>query len=90
MKQTSAVTTLSLSDMIGAHIEYAYTQHLDGTADMIETGTIQSVRELKNGKLELFVVPDNDKRMAKYRIAETHLLRYLHHTNINQTAKATA
>lgn len=83
----SPVTDLNLSAMLGARIEYAYTQRLDGTPDMIETGTIASVKELKNGALELYVKPDNPARMSKYRIAETHLLRYLHS---NQTAKATA
>lgn len=83
----SPVTDLNLSAMMGARIEYAYTQHLDATPDMIETGTIQSVKELKNGALELYVTPDNPLRMSKYRIAEQHLLRYLHS---NQTAKATA
>jgi hypothetical protein len=68
---------LNLSSMIGATIEYAYTQNLDGTPDMVEVGTIASVRELKGGELEMYVVPQNPNRMAKYRIAETHLLRYV-------------
>lgn len=71
------VTTLKLSDMIGAHIEYAYTQNLDGSPDMIETGIIKSIKELPSGNLELYVVPDNENRMPKYRIAEMHLLRYI-------------
>lgn len=78
---SSPVTILNLSDMLQARIEYVYTQNLDGSADITETGTIQSVKELKDGRLELYVVPDNDKRMAKYRIAEDHLIRYIHAEN---------
>lgn len=71
------VTNLSLADMVNARIEYIYTQRIDGSADMIETGTIQSIKELHDGRLEMYVLPDDSRRMAKYRIAEQHLLRYL-------------
>lgn len=71
------VTTLNLSDMVQARIEYIYAEPY-AQSPMIETGTITAVKELKDGRLEMYVVPDNDKRMAKYRIAESHLLRYLH------------
>lgn len=84
------VTNLNLSDMIGAHIEYAYTQNLDGSADMVETGTIQSVKQLRDGRLEMFVVPDNAARMPKYRVAEDHLLRYIHSENVKVSAQLTA
>ncbi len=74
----SPVTSLSLNDMIGARIKYVYTQHINGTPDMVETGIIQSVKQLGDGRLEMYVVPTNPSRMAKYRIAETHLLKYIH------------
>ena len=90
IKRTAPVTSLNLSAMIGAHIEYAYTQNLDGSADLIETGVVQSVKELKNGKLEMFVVPDNANHMAKYRIAEDHLIRYLHEAQTEVRAQQIA
>jgi len=72
------VTELNLSAMFQSRIEYVYTRNIDGSADMIETGTITSVNELKNGKLQIYVTPDNPNRMAKYRTAEDDIIRYLH------------
>lgn len=74
------VTTLNLSNMLQARIEYVQTQNLDGSPDIIGTGVIQSVKELRDGRLEMYVVPDDSRLMAKYRIAEDHLLRYIHNT----------
>lgn len=82
------VTSLNLSHMLGARIEYAYTQHLDGSPDMVEVGKIASVRELRDGRLEMYVIPDNANRMPKYRIAESHLLRYLYTQSVNENAVA--
>lgn len=66
----------ALDDMIGAHIEYIYAEPY-GYPAMVETGTIKSLKELRDGRLEIYVIPDNPKRMPKYRIAEDHLLRYI-------------
>lgn len=71
------VTNLNLSSMIGARIEYVYAEPY-AQERMIETGVIQSVKQLRDGRLEMYVVPTNPSRMAKYRIAETHLLKYIH------------
>ncbi len=90
MIATRTVTTLNLSDMLQARIEYVYTQNLDGSADITETGTIQSVKELKDGRLEMYVMPDNAARMPKYRIAEQHLIRYIHDEKVEVIAAQTA
>lgn len=90
MNAQSPVISLNLSDMLQARIEYVYTQNLDGIPDMIETGTITAVKELRDGRLEMYVVPDNANRMPKYRIAEEHLLRYLHGENTGVRAQITA
>jgi hypothetical protein len=88
MKALQPVTSLNLYDMVNAAIEYVYTQNVDGSPDMIETGTIASVKELRDGRIEMYVVPDNASRMTKYRIAETHLVRYMHNETQIENAVA--
>lgn len=82
------VTKLDLSEMLHAHIEYVYTENMDGSPDMIETGTITAVNELRDGRLQMHVVPDSANRMPKYRIAEDHLVRYIHNTAVIENAVA--
>jgi hypothetical protein len=79
----------TLSDMVGARIEYIHAEPYQ-QQPIVTTGTIKSVKELRDGRLEMFVQPDNTRFLAKYRIGETHLLRYLHSTNNNGSKKAIA
>jgi hypothetical protein len=77
-----------LKDMIGARIEYIHAEPYQ-QQPVITMGTIQSIKELKDGRLEMLVKPDAPYLLSKYRIAEIHLISYIH-TPINSAKKAIA
>lgn len=80
-----------LNDMVGARIEYVHAEPY-GYSPMIEIGTIVEIKERWDG-LHMLVQPDNKNLIAKWRVAEHHLRRYVYEpavvaATITETEKA--